>query len=83
MKKKINRIVNTATMQMKALPGLKPYNIIQNDEDVEIIMYGEVVETVPTDWWTGEPIDGLFIVLSDFLRDLDELKNKNNVTFFI
>ena len=80
MKKKINRIVNTATMQMKALPGLKPYNIIQNDEDVEIIMYGEVVETVPTDWWTGEPIDGLFIVLSDFLRDLDGLKNKNNVT---
>ena len=80
MKKKINRIVNTATMQMKALPGLKPYNIIQNDEDVEIIMYGEVVETVPIDWWTGEPIDGLFIVLSDFLRDLDGLKNKNNVT---
>lgn len=80
MKIKSNRIVNAAPMQMRALSGLKPYNIVQNEDDVEITMYGEVVETIPTDWWTGEPIDGLFIVLSDFLKDLDGLKNKNSVT---
>lgn len=80
MKRKRNRIINAAPVQMRALPGLKPYNIVQNEDDVEITMYGEVVESVPTDWWTGEPVEGLFIVLADFLKDLDELKNKNSVT---
>ena len=80
MKNRRIRIVNEAPMQTRALQGLKPYNIVQNDEDAEITMYGEVVETVPTDFWTGEPIDGLFIVLSDFLKDLEELKDKKSIT---
>ena len=37
--------------------ALKPYNITETGEnDVEINMYGEIVEAVPTDFWTGEPI---------------------------
>lgn len=74
-------------MIKNAIPGLtynrnlKPYNILENDDDtVEIEMYGEVVETQPVDWWTGEPVDGLYIVLSDFLKSLDGLKGKSAVT---
>lgn len=39
----------------------------------ELTMYGEIVEAQPTDWW-GDPIDGQFIILSDFLKDLEEIK---------
>lgn len=58
---------------------LRPYNIVTSDdgENAEITMYGEVVESVPVDWWTGEPMDGLFIVLEEFLNDLTLLAGKN------
>lgn len=79
MKKRI-RITNSV-LPPRALPDIRPYNIIENDDDsAEIIMYGEVVESVPIDWWTGEPVDGLYIVLSDFLKDISALKSKNKVT---
>ena len=65
--------------------GLKPYNIVVNDEDnsAEINMYGEVVETRPIDWWTGEPIPGNFIIQDEFLQDLDKLAGKQNITVHI
>ena len=65
--------------------GLKPYNIVLNDEDnsAEINMYGEVVETRPTDFWTGEPIPGNFIMQDEFLRDLDALAGRTSVTVHI
>ena len=62
----------------------KPYTIAMvGDNDAEISMYGEVVEKHPTDWWTGEPIPGNFIALDDFLRELDELGTKDNITVHI
>ena len=62
----------------------KPYTIAMvGDNDAEISMYGEVVEKHPTDWWTGDPIPGNFIALDDFLRDLDELGTKDNITVHI
>ena len=45
----------------------------------ELTMYGEIVEAQPTDWW-GDPIDGQFIVLSDFLKDLEEIKGCTELT---
>lgn len=80
MQEKI-RIRNAAPFMMPKINKLKPYNIVGADtEDVEIEMYGEIVETRPVDWWTGEPVDGLYIVLKDFMSDLDNLKNKNSIT---
>ena len=79
MRKKL-RIRNAAPFQMPKIKELRPYNIVGTEtEDVEIQMYGEIVETQPTDWWTGEPLEGLDIVLQDFLNDLDTLKNKNSI----
>lgn len=43
-------------------------------------MYGEVVESIPIDFWTGEPIDGLYIVLKDFLSELDRIQSGSKVT---
>lgn len=42
----------------------------QGDE-AEITMYGEIVETIPINYWTGKPAEGDFIVQSEFLEDLN------------
>ena len=62
-----------------------PYNIVVNEEtnSAEINMYGEVVATRPTDWWTGEVIPGNFIAQDEFLRDLEGLNGKDSVTVHI
>ena len=63
--------------------GIKPYNItLSGDNDAEISLYGDVVAARPTDW-DGNPVAGNFIALDDFLRDLDELRTKDNITVHI
>lgn len=58
-----------------------PYSMKMEDgENAEITMYGEVVETRPRHLWTGEPMEGDFIVQDEFLRDLDRLSNAKTVT---
>lgn len=64
---------------------LKPYfiNAYEGGRKVEVNLYGEVVESVPTDWWTGEKIEGLFIEEAAFLKDLDFYKTADEITFRI
>ena len=63
---------------------LKPYNIVYEGEDgATIDMYGEVMETRPIDFWTGQPIPGNFILLDEFLNDLKSLEGKSSVTVHI
>lgn len=62
----------------------KAYNIVMmGDNDAEINMYGEVVTKRPSDWRTGEPVEGNYIVLDEFLNDLNELSTKDNITIHI
>lgn len=60
-----------------------PYTVMKAEESVEVNLYGEVVESVPIDWWTGEKVDGLFIELAEFLNLLDTLKDAKDITFRI
>lgn len=46
----------------------------------EIQMYGDVVETWPTDWWTGERLEGNYIAQDEFLNDLKEIEGCQDVT---
>lgn len=63
---------------------LKPYNIVYDGEDgVTIDMYGEVMETRPIDFWTGQPVPGNFILLDEFLNDLKSLEGKSQITVHI
>lgn len=64
---------------------IKPYNIVVDEENnsATVNMYGEVVERHPVDWWTGEPVPGNFIAVDDFLRDLEDLRTKDNITVHI
>jgi ATP-dependent protease ClpP protease subunit len=46
----------------------------------EITMYGEIVESQPIDWWTGEPVEGQFIVCDEFLADLERVAGCGEIT---
>lgn len=57
------------------------YNMASKDgESAEIQLYGDVVETWPVDWWTGEKVSGDYIAQDEFLRDLEAVKDCKNVT---
>lgn len=79
--------------EVKAMKNLKsvfskPLNIKNNvyalesagNGDVDLTFYGDVVVEQPIDWWTGAPIEGNFIILNDFLEDLDRLDGFKNIT---
>ena len=58
-----------------------PYVMEMADgENAELTMYGEIVECQPVDWWTGEPIEGSYIVQSEFLEDLKALAGAKILT---
>lgn len=64
--------------------GLKAYAITRNTatNTAEVNMYGEVVEVQPTDW-SGELIPGNYIILADFLDDLNELTTYSRIVIHI
>lgn len=58
------------------------YNITENEEEdsAEIIMYGEVIVNRPRSLWTGKEDNSLYIVLGEFLNDLEKVKNRSKLT---
>lgn len=62
----------------------KAYNItLTGTNDANLDLYGEVVSERPIDWYTGEPTTDAYIVASELLADLDDLKTKDNITIHI
>ena len=49
----------------------------------EITMYGRIVEQRPVDFWTGEPIQGNFIIGDEFLEDLKQVEHCTDITITI
>ena len=50
-----------------------------DNDTAEITMYGTIVEQVPRSWWTEEPIPGNYIVMDEFLADLEQIKTCKNI----
>lgn len=61
------------------------YNITENEEEdsAEITMYGEVVKDRPRGFWTDKEDTRLYIVLNEFLNDLEKVKNRSKITLRI
>ncbi len=66
------------------MPKSKTVNNIQRkcyamkfgeNDSAEITMYGVIVESQPVDWWTGEKIDGEYIIQGEFIADLEAVIN--------
>ena len=73
-------------MKVKKAPAVsiskKVYTMATTDEagsSAEITMYGDIYEQQPTNWW-GEPIEGQYILLSEFLEDLKQISSCKNIT---
>ena len=47
----------------------------KKESEAEIIMYGEIVESRPYDYWTGREVPGDFIIQKEFLDDLNTAIN--------
>lgn len=59
----------------------KVYSMVTTDgSSAEIVMYGDIYEQQPIDSWTGKPIEGQFILLSDFMTDLDQIAHCKEIT---
>ena len=56
---------------------------VTDGKKAELTMYGEIVESQPVDWWTGEKIDGQFIILKDFLADLETIKECESIVIHL
>jgi len=41
--------------------------------NAEITLYGDIYEQQPVDWF-GDPIDGQYVLMTDFLEDLEKIK---------
>lgn len=52
----------------------------KEDDTAEIVMYGEIVEQRPTNFFTGEHEEGNFIILNEFLDDFKTIENAKNLT---
>lgn len=48
-------------------------------QNAEITMYGDIYEQQPTDWW-GDPVEGQFITLAEFLSDLEQIQGCTGIT---
>ena len=59
----------------------KTYTMAMLDgENAEITMYGEIVDARPVNWWTGEPVEGAFIIQTEFLKDLEAVAGAKVLT---
>ena len=62
----------------KAGTTMRPYAFATGEDGVEeITLYGDIVERRPVDWLTGEPIEGSFIILSEFLAELKKIEKSS------
>ena len=58
-----------------------PYTMERTGEsEAEICLYGDIVARRPKDWWTGQPVEGNFIILSEFLDDLKKVEDVSKLT---
>ncbi len=55
----------------------------ENGSEAEITMYGEIVQSQPENYWTGEPIEGSYIIESEFLADLKKIEKCSKITIRI
>lgn len=84
MKNETMKIINGSTEGAVAgiCENYKAYNIVEDDltNSAEITMYGEVVKDRPVSWWSEKEDKRLYIVLGEFLEDLEKVKKRSKVT---
>lgn len=67
---------------MKTINIQKPCYALasKNGKDAELTLYGDIYEERPVDPWTGRPKEGKFILLNEFLNDLESVEGYKSLT---
>ena len=72
----------------KTVPAARPavnikravYAMATTDgQSAEITMYGDIYEQHPTDW-DGNPVEGEFVLLPEFMEDLEQIASCKDIT---
>lgn len=71
---KSNKTVLTRSAYTMAIVGGK---------HAEMTLYGDIVDARPVDWWTGEEVNGDFIIQGEFLADLETIKDCEDLTIHL
>lgn len=53
---------------------------VRDGAEAELDLYGDIYESRPVDPWTGEPIEGTFITMDEFLKDLKTVEGVQRLT---
>ena len=70
-----------AAQPVTTAPGITPYCFERiSDTEAEITLYGDIVAKRPTNWWTDEPMEGNYIILSEVLADLKSVEGVSKLT---
>lgn len=80
MSKLFQRVFNRNSPALDIRREFYTMSATVNGDEAEVIMYGDIVQDTPRDWWTNEPLEGNYIVLEDFLGDLEQLQNAKKIT---
>lgn len=78
------RILSSARVAMppakNAVSANRPFAMQRTgNNSAEIMLYGDVVSERPTEWW-GDPIEGQYIILSEFLTELKQVEDVSELT---
>lgn len=73
------RINGPAAPATGAAPKFWNVASVSDDEGI-ITLYGDVMSSQPIDWWTGEPVPGMFITPEGFMDDIAAVKDKARIT---
>ncbi len=79
----LDRIRAAINPSIQAAQTVAPFfNVIPETEEApaEIIFYGDVCESEPCDFWTGEPLPGMRITLENVLNELERVRDASQIT---
>lgn len=65
--KKLKELVNEIKFEPKV-------ELVETEGKVKLYLYGSIVEKIPTDWWTGEEIEGDYITMESVKEAFNKIK---------
>lgn len=75
-----DRVFARQKPQSAPAPPTRTYAMNRTGMDsAEIVLYGDIVSARPTDW-DGNPVEGQYIILSEFLEDMKQVEDVNHLT---
>ena len=77
---KTNEELKAFAKQIKIKPKVE---MVTSDQSVDLYLYGNIVEEIPTHWYSGEPLEGDFICPEKIRNVFDEIGEEKTVNIHL